>query len=220
MGKTLHPLVPYCALRLGGKIRMEWWQKSFCFFNAGNASSNSGSSPGKWALEIAFLVQREIKRCAFSDFTFGPRIATVPSYNSRHRCESDTVAGKLLRGVKPLEQAIGGARIKSDSVIASSRTNIDRNSVFKGLHPEFNSCAGTAGRIFPGIAKRDCRWPLEEDEDRPLRGRSAITNSTVRSGASPQFLAIERASRSSRHVLSSLPRGSGEKGSALRCAFA
>jgi hypothetical protein len=23
MGKTLHPLVPYCALRLGGKIRME-----------------------------------------------------------------------------------------------------------------------------------------------------------------------------------------------------
>jgi hypothetical protein len=32
MGKTLHPLVPYCALRLGSKIRMEWWQKSFCFF--------------------------------------------------------------------------------------------------------------------------------------------------------------------------------------------
>src|ERR1700730_5946946 len=73
---------------------MEWWQKSFCFFNARNASSNSGSSPGKWALEIAFLVQREIKRCAFSNFTFGPRIATVPSYNSRHRCESDTVAGE------------------------------------------------------------------------------------------------------------------------------
>ena len=122
MGKTLHPLVPYCALRLGSKIRMEWWQKSFCFFNA---SSNSGFSPGKWALEIAFLVQREIKRCAFSNFTFGPRIATVPSYNSRHRCESDTVAGKLLRGVKPLkplEQAIGGMRIKSDSVISSSRT--------------------------------------------------------------------------------------------------
>ena len=45
-------------------------------------------------MEIAFLVQREIKRCAFSNFTFGPRIATVPSYNSRHRCASDTVAGK------------------------------------------------------------------------------------------------------------------------------
>jgi hypothetical protein len=29
MGKTLHPLVPDCALRLGSKIRKEWWQKSF-----------------------------------------------------------------------------------------------------------------------------------------------------------------------------------------------
>src|ERR1700733_578214 len=89
--------------------------EKFLLFQGEQASSNSGSSPGKWVLEIAFLVQlqREIKRCAFSNFTFGPRIAAVPAYNSRHRCESDTAAGKLLRGVKPLKPALGGMRIRT-----------------------------------------------------------------------------------------------------------
>ena len=162
--------------------------EEFLLFQGEQASSNSGSSPGKWVLGIVFLVQlqREIKRCAFSNFTCSPRIAIVPAYNSRHRCESDTVAGKLLRGVKPLKPAIGGTRIRSDSVIASSRNKIDRNSVFKGLDPEFNSCTGTAGRIFPGIAKQIVDGHSQKTRIALYRGRSAITNSTVRSGTLPR----------------------------------
>jgi len=59
-----------------------------------------------------------------------------------------------VKPLKPLEQPdwrnANQIRLRH-RVIANK---IDRNPVFKGLDPEFNSCAGTAGRIFPGIAKQ------------------------------------------------------------------